>query len=90
MCEAIQSNKGRVPDCDACTPPLMPENEDAVMIFRICQDQLLCAGMGTPYGINQVAVHEAMRLYGVEDKKNCFEKVLLLARTVLLATEGEQ
>jgi hypothetical protein len=46
--------------------------------------------MGTPYGINQVAVHEAMRLYGVEDKKNCFEKVLLLARTVLLATEGEQ
>jgi len=31
-----------------------------------------------PVDINQLAVHAAMILYGVEDQRRCFEKVLLV------------
>jgi hypothetical protein len=68
----------------------MPENEDAVRVFQLCQDQLICAGMGAPISVNHLAVHEAMRLYDVTDKKDCFEKVLLLVREVLLAKDGAE
>jgi len=37
--------------------------------------------MGTqgPIAINQLAVHEAMNLYCIRDRKECFEKVLKLS-----------
>ena len=37
-------------------------------------------GFSGPVDINHSAIHEAMRLYGIEDQKKCFEKVLTLGR----------
>jgi len=36
-------------------------------------------GNEMPIDINHQAIHEAMALYGVENRKACFEKVLLLS-----------
>lgn len=90
MCEAIKAKKGRVPDCEACTPPLMPENFDAMRVFTVCQGQVLVAPMGGAYAMNHMAIHEAMRLYGVADPQDCFEKVLLLARELLFKGAGSE
>jgi hypothetical protein len=54
-----------------------------VRIYLVCKDQLIFQpggmGAGMPVDINHQAVHEAMRLYGVQDRKGCFEKVLRLS-----------
>jgi hypothetical protein len=44
---------------------------------------------GGPMSLNQVAIHEAMRLYKVVDKKGCFEKVVSLGRHII-AKEAEK
>lgn len=54
------------------------------MVFQAVQDQVILAPMGGVIGLNQMAVHEAMRLYGVKDRRRCFEKVMLLAQEVLV------
>ena len=56
----------------------MEENVDAVHIYLLVKNQFLMAFDG-PIDINHVAIHEAMRLYKVEDPCNCFEKVVMLA-----------
>lgn len=33
--------------------------------------------------INQMAIHAAMDLYNIQDKRSCFEKVVMVARAVL-------
>jgi len=58
----------------------MPENEDAERIFFMVQDQYIMGGMGGPIALNQIAIHEAMSLYGIMDKQDTFEKVLTLSR----------
>ena len=55
----------------------MPENADAARIFDVTRHQLI-VGMSGVVDINQLAVHEAMRIYKVKDRKKCFEKVLHL------------
>lgn len=68
----------------------MEENQDAMMIYRLCQNQLVMAPMGGPVDIDHKAVHEAMRLYGVNDRRGCFQKVLRVAHFVLAKRqEGE-
>ena len=58
----------------------MAENEDAWNIFNINRHQLIAAGMdGTIIDINHIPIYSAMGLYEIEDKRQCFEKVLLLA-----------
>jgi len=49
------------------------------MIYNLCQDQFIM-GFNGPVAINHEAVHRAMDLYEVAEKRDCFEKVLLLAR----------
>ena len=66
----------------------MPGNEDPEMIYMMVQDQLIVGGMGGAVAINQMAIHAAMDLYEVADKKTCFEKVLMMYRAVL-ANERE-
>ena len=61
----------------------MPENEDAEMIWLMVHDQFLLGGMGGPVAINQIAIHEAMRLYDVGDPADCFEKVVAVSRQVI-------
>jgi hypothetical protein len=38
------------------------------------------SGMGGPVGIMQSAIHEAMKLYRIEFKQECFEKVVEAGR----------
>lgn len=63
-------------------PPLWEENFDAVAIYRACQNQVIVAPMGGVVGINHLAVHEAMRLFEVNDPQDCFRKVLKVAEHV--------
>lgn len=46
------------------------------------QDQYI-VGMGGAVAINQMAIHAAMDLYEIEDRKTCFEKVVMVSRAVL-------
>lgn len=55
----------------------MPRNADALKIFMVVRDQLIISANG-PVGLNHVAIHEAMKLYEVKDKKNCFWRILQL------------
>jgi hypothetical protein len=36
--------------------------------------------MNGPIGLNQQTIHEAMELYEIENRRECFEKVLRLGR----------
>jgi len=78
-CEVIHQRRGTTPPCETCTPPLMEENVDAVTVYAAVQRQLIVSPMGEVLDINQLAVHEAMRLFGIQDQKDCFRKVLRLA-----------
>jgi len=35
-------------------------------------------GPGGAIAINQTAIHDAMKLYDIRDRKDCFEKLLIL------------
>jgi len=37
-------------------------------------------GFDGPIDINHQSIHEAMRLYEIKDKKDCFEKVLKMTQ----------
>ena len=49
------------------------------MIFERCRYQLIMS-MGGPVDIAHEPIHRAMDLYGVNKKKECFEKVLTIGR----------
>uniref|UniRef100_A0A6H1ZDU6 Uncharacterized protein n=1 Tax=viral metagenome TaxID=1070528 RepID=A0A6H1ZDU6_9ZZZZ len=46
-------------------------------IFVVVKYQLIM-GFSGAVAINQTAIHEAMRLYKIEKRKECFEKLLTL------------
>ena len=58
----------------------MEENRDAIRIYMLCQDQLIMAPMGGPIAIDYKAVQFTMDLFKVADRRQCFEKVIYLAR----------
>jgi hypothetical protein len=60
----------------------LPENEEAERIYMTVQDQYI-VGMGGAVALNQMAIHKAMELYEIQDKRTCFEKVVLVGREVL-------
>jgi len=57
---------------------LVEENQDAAFIYCLVQRQLIFGPRG-PVDISHLAVHEAMKLYRIENRQECFEKVLRLA-----------
>ncbi len=61
-------------------PDCLPENEEAEQIYFTVQDQFIMSGMGGPVALNQLAIYEAMKLYEIKDKQDCFEKVVILGR----------
>lgn len=64
-------------------PPILPGNADAWGMYLRVQGQVITAGMdGTPIDLNYPAVFEIMRLYSVENMRECFEKVLVIFREV--------
>jgi hypothetical protein len=66
------------PPCETCKETPLKENENAIRIFAIVRHQFI-VGMGGPIDVNHLSIHEAMRLYGIKNKKECFEKVLTLS-----------
>ena len=80
LCEELKQNKPT--PCDKCLPELMPENLEAWKIYVVCSGQLI-VGSGGPIDINHQAVHEALRLYDIQDKRGCFERVILIARHMI-------
>ena len=58
------------------------------MIYLLVRDQYIMAPMGGPVAINQLAIHEAMRMHGIDDVE-CFEKVVRLSRK-LIADQNER
>ena len=48
----------------------------------VVQDQYI-VGMSGAVAINQMAIHAAMDLYEIADRRSCFEKVVLVSRKVL-------
>ena len=80
--------EGRKPDCDNCLPPLLLENEDVARVFNIVQSQVVTVGQGKVVDVNHTAIHDAMDMYGVINKKECFERVVKLFHE-LLSEDGE-
>ena len=72
-------------DCNSCVPPRLSANEDAEKIYMVVQDQLILGGMGGAVAVNQMAIHAAMELYNVADKRACFDKVVMVSRAVTKA-----
>ncbi len=76
MCKTLKGKRWTDEKCSDCLPPLKECNKDAAEIYLLCHEQLIYAGTGTPVDINHMAVHEAMRLYKIRNRKSCFQRVL--------------
>lgn len=66
------------PPCEDCWVITNPANKDALQIFSVVQNQFIM-GMGGPIAINQLAAHEAMSLFKIKNRPECFKKVLQLS-----------
>ena len=85
MCEACRESYGEripfeEPPCETCKPVFLEENANAINIFFLVRAQLIINADGYPIDIIHQAIHEAMRLYEIKNKKECFEKVLKMSR----------
>jgi hypothetical protein len=74
-----ERNPPEEPPCEDCRVDLQKENEDAVRIFFMTQSQFIMGPNG-PVDINHLAVHAAMELYEIKNRRDCFKKVIRLAR----------
>ena len=81
-CELLKETANKPTECQECLPELMPENIEAWRIYSVISGQLIMGASG-PMDINQNALHKAMELYEVENKRDCFERVCTLARHML-------
>jgi len=68
-----------IPPCQTCKEVPLEENEEAFNIFFLVWSQLIM-GMNGPVDVNHQAIHEAMKLYKIKKRKECFEKILTLSR----------
>ena len=71
------------PPCDTCRPVMLDENEDAITLYSIVQNQWIM-GPGGPVEINHLAVWSAIDRYGVKDGVGAFQKILALSRWMLV------
>lgn len=55
---------------------------EAWKIYTICSTQLIMGPAG-PVDLNHDAIYKAMDLYGIEDKRTCFERVTSLGRHLI-------
>ncbi len=65
--------------CETCRVELEEGNVDAANIFLIVRSQLIMDGNG-PIAVNQIAIHEAMKLFRIINRRECFCKVVDLSR----------
>lgn len=66
------------PPCDTCRVDPVAENQEALRVFFMVQDQYIMSE-GEPVAINHLAIHEAMRLLKIKDRLKCFNKVCKLS-----------
>jgi hypothetical protein len=58
---------------------LYPENEDAANVYTQVRNQAIYVGMdGIPVDLNYSAVEFVMNLFGIENQRECFQKVLMV------------
>ena len=86
-CDACRDLYGRrtppqEPPCDTCRPVMLDENEDAITLYSIVQNQWIM-GSGGPVDINHLAVWEAIDRHPVVDTLETFKKILALSRWML-------
>jgi hypothetical protein len=65
------------PPCDKCRVDPIDENRDAIEIFLVIQSQMIMGPSG-PVDLNHLAIHEAMKLYKIKNRTDCFNKVRTL------------
>jgi hypothetical protein len=68
------------PPCETCREEVQEENTDALKTFFLIRYQLIMNSMGGAVDIQHEAIHKAMELYRIENRQQCFEKVLSLSR----------
>lgn len=84
ICEKFAEKNGEQTPCDECFIECAPENQDAVDVYFQCANQVLFGPDGRIIGINHVAVDLAIDRAGVDNKVECFNKVLILEGKFLL------
>jgi hypothetical protein len=90
-CKTIYAKRSppEAPPCETCIEPLLPENIDAGKIFLICRRQVIAAGpRGKIVDINHQAIKCSMDIYGIENQRECFEKVVSLFHATLSDDAG--
>lgn len=80
--EEDKKRKADGPPCGECRPELLSDNLEAWEVYTHCQDQLIIGMMGA-VAINTLAVKLRMDLEGVQDQKDCLDKVQTISRCVL-------
>ena len=81
-CDLCRRRK-KDPPCAACMPRLLPENEEALEVYQMVRGQWVTAGMGEVIDIDFKAVDIALDVLGVEDRRECFKKVVAVARHII-------
>lgn len=83
-CILVYGNKlpPQEPPCGDCRPALLEENEDAITVYSIVQNQWIM-GAGGPVDINHLAVWEAIDRHRVRDTLSTFRKVLTLSHWMI-------
>ena len=83
MCRHFKKKRGEVTDCSKCLPEVSPENEDAVEIYSLVHSQAIYVGMeGVAVDLDFSAVQFVMDLNEVENRKDCFYKVITMWRHI--------
>lgn len=88
-CKGLKGDKWSEEDCLTCVPSLWPVNEDAEKIYLVVQDQYIMS-FGGPVALNQPAIHEAMKLYDIVDRRDVFEKVVAVGRDMVAEQREKQ
>ena len=77
-CRNAYQVEGKEAPCGKCRKVPLPENEEAFRVYSLVQSQVVTVGMGDVVGFDYNALNFIMRLYGVQDRRRVFEKVLAI------------
>lgn len=78
------------PPCEACKPEILESNEEAVFVYTLVERQVITAGMGQVIAVNYEAIDFTMNLYEIENRQDCFEKVIWIFNYILKETEDKK
>jgi len=64
-------------------PDLHPNNQDAWEVYQYCQGQYIMSSAGPPIDINMSAVIDVIDLLNIDNRLDCFERVVRTARSII-------